>query len=209
MPPLQPLSSSATTTARLEAQASLLARLRSGEDAAFAELVNRYSASMLAVARTFVPSRAVAEEVVQDTWLAAIAGLGRFEGRSSLRTWLFSILVNRARTTGRREHRVTPTASEQLLEGDRTRPGHWAAPRERCEDSPAASLESGETIAAVLRAIDVLPPRQRRVMALRDLDGRPSAEVRDTLGISAGNQRVLLHRARSRIRPALEPYVAA
>ncbi len=190
----------------VQPDAELLGRLRSGDERAFVFLVERYSDSMLRVASTYVPSRAVAEEVVQDTWLAVLRGLKGFEGRSSLRTWVFTILVNRARTTGTKEHRSFPIedptpvvdASRFGLDGSWTvPPDHWI---EEAEDRLVAGR-----IAALLRAaLDTLPPRQREIVTLRDVEGMSSGEARDVLGISEANQRVLLHRGRSKLRQILE-----
>ena len=206
----------------IDADAVLLEGLRAGDEAAFTELVDRYSSSMLRVARMYVPSQAVAEEVVQETWLGVLTGLERFEGRSSLKTWLFRILVNRARTRGERERRTVPFATlagreaegdepavgpERFLPADHDRwPHHWASPPERWDESPERSLQSAETLRVVRDAIERLPPMQRLVISLRDLEGWDSEEVRNALDISETNQRVLLHRARSKVRTALETY---
>jgi RNA polymerase sigma-70 factor (ECF subfamily) len=202
----------------------LLDRLRAGEQAAFMELVDRHSGAMLRVAQLFVPSRAVAEEVVQETWVGVLRGLDGFEGRSSLRTWVFRILTNRAKTRGERESRTVPFSSlaareadgdEPAVDADRfTRPdgggpGFWAEPPRRWEESPERSLQSGEAVAKVREAVDELPPAQRLVITMRDLEGWPSAEVCNALEISETNQRVLLHRARSKVRAALEDYFDA
>jgi RNA polymerase sigma-70 factor (ECF subfamily) len=205
-----------------DADAVLLEGLRAGDEAAFTELVDRYSSSMLRVARMYVPSQAVAEEVVQETWLGVLTGLERFEGRSSLKTWLFRILVNRARTRGERERRTVPFATlagreaegedpavgpERFLPADHDRwPHHWASPPERWDESPERSLQSAETLRVVRDAIETLPPMQRLVITMRDLEGWDSEEVRNALDISETNQRVLLHRARSKVRTALENY---
>ncbi len=204
--------------------AALLDRLRSGDEEAFAELVDRYSSSMLRVARMYVPSQAVAEEVVQETWLGVLTGLERFEGRASLKTWLFRILVNRARTRGERERRTVPFASlagreaegdepavdaDRFLPADHDRwPNHWATPPERWDESPERSLQSAETLRVVDEAVAQLPPMQRLVITMRDLEGWDSEDVRNALDISETNQRVLLHRGRSKVRSALEAYFA-
>jgi RNA polymerase sigma-70 factor, ECF subfamily len=203
---------------------AFLERLRAGDEAAFSELVERYSGALLRVVRTYVPSAAVAEEVVQETWLGVLTGLDGFEGRSSLRTWLFRIAVNRARTRGSREQRTVPFASladreagedqpsvapERFLGPDHDRwPRHWAAPPPRWDELPDRHLESEETLARVRAAIAQLPPAQRTVITLRDIEGWESAEVCNALEISETNQRVLLHRARSRVRADLEAYFA-
>ena len=203
---------------------ALVARLRSGEEAAFAELVERYSGTVMRLARVYVPSTAVAEEVVQETWLGVLRGLERFEGRSSFRTWLFQIGVNQARTRGARERRTVPFASlaeretaddapsvdaDRFLGPDHDRwPHHWATPPRRWEESPEGHLESEEAMARVRAAIAQLPPAQRTVITLRDIEGWESSEVCNALEISETNQRVLLHRARSRVRADLESYFA-
>src|SRR5271166_2128167 len=170
----------------MESDRELLLRLRSGDERAFVSLVERYHEPMLHLAASFVPSRAVAEEVVQDTWLALLRGLAGFEGRSSLKTWLFRILVNRARTTGTREQRSVPVADPEPavdpLRFDGS--GGWADPPEHW--------------------IEVLPARQRAVVLLRDVEGMSSEEVCTVLALSEGNQRVLLHRGRSRLRQLFE-----
>jgi RNA polymerase sigma-70 factor, ECF subfamily len=206
------------------AEERLLERLRDGDQHAFADLVNRYSGSLLRLAMVYVPSRAVAEEVVQETWLGVLSGLDRFEGRSSLKTWLYRIAMNRAMTRGERERRTIPLSSlgereatedgpaidpDRFLPADHERfPLGWAAPPRRWEESPERSLESAETLAHVRAAIAKLPPVQRLVISLRDLEGWESDEVRNALGLSQTNQRVLLHRARTRVRAALESYLA-
>jgi RNA polymerase sigma-70 factor, ECF subfamily len=184
----------------------LLERLRAGDERAFVALVDRYQTSMVRLAAAYVPSQAVAEEVVQDTWMAVVRGLGRFEERSSLKTWLFRILVNRARTTGVRERRTTPLgADEPTVDPRRFGPdGHWVAPpapwTEEVEDRVAAA----ETVGRIRAAIDELPPGPRQVVLLRDVEGLTGAEVGDILGVSDGNQRVLLHRGRARVRRMFE-----
>ncbi len=205
-----------------DAERVLLGRLRAHDEAAFSELLDRLTPGLLRVALAHVPSRAVAEEVVQETWLGVLRGLDRFEGRSSLETWIFRILLNRARTRGQREHRTVPFAAlaageieapfsavdpERFLPADHDRwPHHWATPPQRWEDSPERALESGETVALVRAAIERLPPMQRLVITMRDLEGWPSDEVCNVLEISETNQRVLLHRARSKARRALEEH---
>lgn len=202
----------------------LLERLRAGDEAAFAELVERFTPSLLRVARSYVPTQAVAEEVVQETWLGVLNGLDRFEGRSSLRTWIFRILTNRAKTRGERERRTVPFATlgeresedgvtavdpERFLPADHDRwPHHWAAPPRRWETSPEEALTSSETLRIVRSTIDGLSPMQRLVITMRDLEGWPAAEVCSVLELSEANQRVLLHRARSKVRSALEEHLA-
>jgi RNA polymerase sigma-70 factor, ECF subfamily len=197
--------------------ARLVERLRAGDEEAFRELMRRYGAGMLRVAQMFVSSRAVAEDVVQDAWVGVLRGIGRFEGRSSLKTWLFRIVANTAKTRGAREARSLPFSAlaspgeESAVDPDRFLgagerfPGHWAAPPESW--SPEGRLLSGETLTVIARAIDRLPPAQRAVITLRDVEGLTSEEVRNALDLTETNQRVLLHRARSKVRGALEEYM--
>jgi RNA polymerase sigma-70 factor (ECF subfamily) len=187
--------------------------LRLGDEAVFAELVDRYSRAMLRVASSYVRSPSVAEEVVQEAWLGVLAGIGRFEGRSSLKTWIFRILVNIAQTRGAREARTVPFSSlEREGEGEPAvdperfgEDGLWASPP-RPWDAPEERLVSKETRDVIARAIEGLPPMQRAVISLRDVEGWSSEEVRNVLELSETNQRVLLHRARSRVRDELERY---
>lgn len=205
--------------------AALVARLRRRDEAAFAELVGRYGGAMARVARLYVRDRAVVEEVVQETWLGVLQGLDRFEGRSSFKTWLFRILANRARTRGARESRTLPVSAvaaaeagsaEPAVDPDRfldaahdRYPGNWSAPPREWESRPEARLLSQETLSLVGAAIERLPPAQREVIRLRDVEGWEAAEVCAALGLTEGNQRVLLHRARSKVRAALESYLDA
>jgi RNA polymerase sigma-70 factor (ECF subfamily) len=184
----------------METDADLVARLRSGDERAFVSLVERYQQPMLRLAASFVPNSAVAEEVVQDTWLALLRGLGGFEGRSSLKTWLFRVLVNRARTTGTLEHRSVPVADpEPAVDPARfDAAGGWADPPEHWIDA------AGDIYGRIRTWIDTLPDRQREVVVLRDVEGMTSGEVCTVLAISEANQRVLLHRGRSRLRQLAE-----
>jgi RNA polymerase sigma-70 factor (ECF subfamily) len=200
-------------------ETELLAQLRAGDERAFEMLVERNYATMLAVARHYVKSRAVAEEVVQEAWLGVLKGLDRFEGRSSLRTWILRIVVNIARTRGAREARSLPFASlmpegdEPAVEADRFRgaddpfPGHWRAYPGDWQRLPEDTLADRETLRIVVSAIEQLPPAQRLVITMRDIQGCRSDEVCAALDVSEGNQRVLLHRARSKIRSALERHL--
>lgn len=203
-------------------EGALLAGLRSGDEAAFAHLVDTYHGAFVRLAQHYVPSRAVAEEVAQETWLAVIEGIGRFEGRSSLKTWLFRILVNRARTRGERERRTTPLSSLAAGDEEETGPvvlperfrgsdalwaGHWAAPPRRWEGEAEQRLLDGETRELLEAVIATLPAQQRDVLVLRDVCGLAGAEVCEALGLSEANQRVLLHRGRSKVRAALEQYL--
>jgi RNA polymerase sigma-70 factor (ECF subfamily) len=202
------------------ADEDLVERARGGDEEAFTELVRRYSPALLRLARTYVPSHAVAEDVVQETWLGVLRGLERFEGRSSFRTWLFRILVNRAKTRGVREHRSVPFASlggggdgEEGDDGPSVDPtrfledGAWASPPRRWEDDPELALQSAEARRVAEAAIAELPERQRIVITLRDLEGLSSDEVRNALDLTETNQRVLLHRARAKVRQALEDWI--
>lgn len=199
----------------------LLRALQAGDEDAFAQLVDRHSSAMLRVALAYVPSRAVAEEVVQETWLAALRGIDGFEGRSSLKTWLFGILVNLATRGGGRERRSAPFSSladgddasgpsldpDRFLPADHDRwPGHWAI-GPAAWPTPEDGALSAELRSVVAAAIEALPQAQRTVIALRDVEGWDADEVCAALELSAGNQRVLLHRARSRVRAALEEHL--
>jgi RNA polymerase sigma-70 factor (ECF subfamily) len=200
-------------------EVELVARLRAGDERAFEALVNRHYGSMLAVARTYVSSRAVAEEVVQEAWLGVLKGLDGFEGRSSLGTWILRIVANIARTRGSREARSIPYASlapegrEPAVEPERFRgagnafPGHWRAYPAHWSRLPEEALHDRETLQTVIDAIAALPPAQRAVITLRDVQGFGPEEVCAVLDVSDGNQRVLLHRARSRVRAALERHL--
>lgn len=199
----------------------LVEALRDGDEAAFAALVDELSPALLRMALMHVPSRAVAEDVVQDTWIGVIKGIDRFEGRSSLRTWIFQILLNTARTRGAREKRTLPFSffrrraeegrDEPAVDPDRfqgrgdVRPGWWARPPAEWEGVDVR-LENDEVRDELLRAIRDLPPRQRDVIVLRDLQGYSAEEARNVLDLTETNQRVLLHRARSKVRAALESY---
>lgn len=184
----------------------LVARLQAGDEQAFVALVRRHHDSMIRVASSLVPSAAVAEEVVQDTWLAVLRGIGGFHGRSSLRTWLFAILVNRARTTGVKERRnvavADPAPAVEAARFDAT--GHWVSPPEQWLEEAENRAQAGKIADRIRSAIDELPGRQRQVVTLRDIEGMTSEEVRGVLDISEINQRVLLHRGRSRVRQVIE-----
>lgn len=199
--------------------AALVQALRAGDEAAFAELVGRYGALMLRVAGLYVSNRSVAEEVVQEAWLGVLTGIGRFEGRSSFKTWLFRILTNTAKTRGEREGRSVPFSAlataeletgESSVDPDRFFPqgarwaSFWASTPRRFDELPEGRLLSAETFAVAQRAIEALPPAQRAVVTMRDVAGFAAEDVCDALGLSEGNQRVLLHRARSKVRRALE-----
>jgi RNA polymerase sigma-70 factor, ECF subfamily len=195
----------------------LVERLRAGDRAAFADAIDRHAGALLRLARSFLTSEAVAEEVVQDTWLAALDGLDGFEGRSSLRTWLFTILANKARNRAVREARSVPWSA---LDGDEQdgpavdperfqADGHWKeVPGPWTEEDPERLAQGAETRTAIEAAIASLPRLQRSVITLRDVEGLGAEEICALLAITLTNQRVLLHRARSRVRQALESHLA-
>jgi RNA polymerase sigma-70 factor, ECF subfamily len=199
--------------------AVVVAALRSGDEAAFAELVGAYSNSLLRLAQDFVRTRSVAEEVVQETWLAVLNGIDRFEERASLKTWIFRILVNKAKTRGVREARTVPFSAlagdgdEPAVPEDRFRgpddqwPDHWASPPRPLDTLPEQRLLSREARAQLVDGLETLPEAQRVVVTLRDVAGWDADEVCDALGLSEGNQRVLLHRGRSKLRAAFERYL--
>jgi RNA polymerase sigma-70 factor (ECF subfamily) len=184
----------------------LLEGLRAGDEEAFVALVGRHNRALFFVARSFVPNDAIAEEVVQDTWMAVVRGVNNFEGRCSIKTWLVRIAINRARSTGTRESRTLPlSSSETAVDPDRfDKSGHWITPPEYfiedAEDRVAAGLMSER----IRSSLGDLPESQRQVVTLRDLEGLDSKEVCQLLEISEVNQRVLLHRGRSRLRQDLE-----
>jgi RNA polymerase sigma-70 factor, ECF subfamily len=193
--------------------ARLVERLRAGDESAFAELVRTNHSSLLRVARLFVPTAALAEDVVGETWLGVVKGIDRFEGRSSLKTWIFRILTNIAKTRGQRESRSLPFSSlddadgtfEPAVESGRFTPvGHWADPPRAW---PEERLISRETLEVIEDAIESLPSAQRAVISLRDVEGWDAEEVRNALELSETNQRVLLHRARAKVRRALDGYL--
>jgi RNA polymerase sigma-70 factor (ECF subfamily) len=198
----------------------LVEALRRGDEAAFTSLVWRYGPLMQRIALGYVRTPAVAEEVVQETWLGVLRGIDRFEGRSTVATWLFRILVNRARTRGAREHRSLPFSSvepdwHEQHDGpdsflDSAHPawaGWWSSYPSSWEAVPEERLLARETLALAREALDALPERQREVVVLRDVVGMEPDEVCAVLGVSDGNQRVLLHRGRSKVRAALAAHV--
>jgi RNA polymerase sigma-70 factor, ECF subfamily len=184
----------------------LVKNLRAGDEQAFSTLVGRYHSSMINLALSFVSSRAVAEEVVQDTWLAMLRGLERFEERSSLRTWLFTICVNRARSTGVRESRSVPVADAgPVVDAERFGPsGEWAVPPEHWVEEAENRIDAVKLSELLRVGLDSLPVHQREVVLLRDVESLTSKEVCEVLSISEANQRVLLHRGRSKLRQVLE-----
>ncbi|HEY0416741.1 MAG TPA: sigma-70 family RNA polymerase sigma factor [Gaiellaceae bacterium] len=198
----------------------LVAALRAGDEDAFRTIVREWGPSLLRVAQIFTPTRAVAEDVVGETWLRVLRALDTFEGRSSLKTWVFRILVNTAKTRAQREGRTIPFSAlqdawrvpeaavepERFLPDDHPQhPGGWAAPPRQLPEERLLAAETRERIA---EAIEALPANQRAVISLRDVEGWSSDEVRNALDVSEVNQRVLLHRARARVRRALEDYLA-
>lgn len=199
----------------------LIGLLRAGDEAAFVSLVHHYTSAMMRLAMVYVTAQAEAEEVVQETWIGVLEGVGRFEGRSSLKTWVFRILTNRAKTRAQREGRSIPFSSlldcdiddgESAFAPDSYVPANHQWPGSRVqfppawEQTPEERLLSQEMIACVQQVIAALPSGQREVITLRDIEGWTSGETCDALGISGVNQRVLLHRARSKVRSALEKY---
>ena len=215
---MNPVEEKRTGTAAFE-ESELLARLRAGDEGAFRSLVETHHGTMIAVARTYVNTRAVAEEVVQEAWLGVLKGIDRFEGRSSLRTWILRILVNTAMGRGAREARTVPFSSmavgerEPAVEPERFRrpgeafAGHWNAYPSDWSSLPDERLLGRETLGVVKRSIEELPHAQRTVITMRDIAGCAAEEVCDLLEISRANQRVLLHRARSSVRAALERHL--
>ena len=208
-------------TSAWRAEVPLVRALCSGDEAAFAALVDRHHLAMVRLASVYVRDRAVAEEVAQETWLAALNSITRFEGRSSVKTWLFRILVNVAMKRGVRERRSIPfsaawtetgadtpsVAAGRFQDSSGSDPDHWAAAPASWRDNPEERLLAAESRSMIERAIADLPGAQREVITLRDVEGWSAAEVCETLGVSDGNQRVLLHRARSRVRTILEEYL--
>ena len=200
--------------------AELIAALRAGDESAFEDHVERLHPSLVRVARLYDSSDAVAQEVAQETWLGVLNGLDRFEERSSLRTWIFRILANIAKTRGIREGRSVPFSAaagtdedeaavdpDRFIPADAERaPRHWAIPPAIWSTEPDERLMAGEVRTVIFRTIETLPPNQRAAIVLRDVEGWTSDEVRNELGVGETNQRVLLHRARSKVRQALEDY---
>ena len=198
----------------VQSEGALVAALRAGDENAFRALIEMYHATLVRVARMYVSTQAVAEDVAQETWLAVIEGIDRFEGRSSFKTWLFRILTNRAKTRGIREGRSLPFSAlepdepsvepDRFNGGDHKWPGHWSV---RPQDFPEERLLAGETRTVIEDAIASLPPTQQTVITLRDVEGWSAEEVCNALTLTETNQRVLLHRARSAVRKALEQYL--
>jgi RNA polymerase sigma-70 factor (ECF subfamily) len=200
-------------------EATLIAALRDRDEAAFAQLVDQHTPSMLRIARGYVPNHEIAEEVVQETWIALVKGIDNFEGRSSLRTWLFAVMINIAKARGVRERRNADAAIAAYTGGtvdparfrgsDDPYPDHWL-PTEvpsPFPDTPEGSVLGSELVDVARRELDKLPERQRIVVTLRDMLGFDSSEVCELLDISMANQRVLLHRGRAAVRQVLEDYL--
>jgi RNA polymerase sigma-70 factor, ECF subfamily len=198
---------------------TLIAALRDGDEAVFAQLVDKHTPSMLRVARGYVPSHEIAEEVVQETWIALLKGIDTFEGRSSLRTWLFTVMINIAKARGVRERRDSDAAIAAYTGGtvdparfrgsDDPYPGHWLPDETPSPfpDTPEGSVLGNELVAIARSELDKLPERQRIVVTMRDMLGFDSSEVCELLDISMANQRVLLHRGRAAVRQVLEHYL--
>jgi len=198
--------------------ADLVALIRAGDEKAISQLVERWSPTMFRLARSFVDSPQSAEDVVQEAWLGMLSGLARFEGRSSLRTWTFTILVNRARTRGAREARTVPQPPLATRDepgaydwfpgpgGEATRTWSSIDVASRWDTAPESAVLSREALLQLDRAVSALPSRQRQVVTMRDIVGMSAEEVCAELGVSAANQRVLLHRARAALRAALAGY---
>ena len=195
----------------------LVEKLRNGNESAFVALIDRHHTSMLRMAMVYIPNRAVAEEIVQEAWIGVLQGLKRFEGRSSLKTWIFRILTNCAKTRAQREGRSVPfsslsefnvdDSSEPAVDPDQFQgPGYWVSFPRSWDEIPEDRLLSQETRIRIARAIDALPPHQREVITLRDIEGWSSDEICSLLGVSEANVRVLLHRARAKVRRELEKY---
>jgi RNA polymerase sigma-70 factor, ECF subfamily len=216
-----PVDTADRTISLSDGDMALVGALRGGDEAAFVMLIERYHAPMLRLASMYV-AKGVAEEVVQDTWLGVLKGIRGFEARSSLRTWMFRILMNRTKTRAHREGRSIPFSAlwdpaaepaepavdpDRFLDGTHPQlPNHWRTPPQSWGESPEDRLLAKETQAYIRQTIDMLPPSQREVIMLRDIKACSPEEVCDILSISAANQRVLLHRARSKVRRALERY---
>jgi RNA polymerase sigma-70 factor (ECF subfamily) len=205
-----------------QSESATVAALRTGDEATFETLVRRHQSMMLHIATSYVHNRALAEEIVQETWISVLHSIDRFEQRSSLKTWIVRILINTAKSRAVREGRTVPLSAlegnldepavdaDRFLDANHERwPGHWATPPVRWDSLPEQSLTSRETLAHMREVIEALPPRQREVIVLRDVEGWSGEEVCEALELSDANQRVLLHRARSVVRNALERYFAA
>jgi RNA polymerase sigma-70 factor (ECF subfamily) len=213
----------ATQTVSTVDDEAVILGLRRGDEETFAHVLARYNGPLLRVAMSYVRDRAVAEDVVQDTWLGVIKGIDEFQGRSSLRTWIFRILINQAKSRGLAEGRILPLSTldppgepdgptipqSEFTDGGASPWRRWVHPPSSWDGIPEERLVSAEIRRRISTVIDDLPPRQRQVITLRDVEGWPSSEVCALLRLSEANQRVLLHRARARVRSAIESYLAA
>ena len=202
------------TLVSVEDEHALVVALRNGDESAFRTLIEMYNAMLVRVARMYVSTQAAAEEVAADTWLAVLEGIDRFQERSSLKTWIFRIVTNKAKTRGVRESRSLPFSSlegdgsavepERFHGGDHPWPGHWASAP---QPFPDERVLAGEARGVIEAAIAALPPTQRAVISLRDIEGWSAEDVCNALTLTETNQRVLLHRARAAVRRALEEYL--
>ncbi|MFN0096514.1 MAG: RNA polymerase sigma factor [Dehalococcoidia bacterium] len=202
------------------AEDELISRLKAGDEAAFAALIDLHHGALVRLARSFVPTREAAEDAAQETWMAVLTGLDRFEGRSTLKAWIFGILANQARVRLRKDARTVPFSSftsevdgdepavgpERFLAGGPWA-GHWVSAPESWDEQPETRVLSAETMAVVGAAIEALPPAQRAAILMRDVHGLDAEAVCNVLGVSDTNQRVLLHRARSKVRQAVERHL--
>ena len=202
-------------------ESALVESLRAGDEQAFAALVDRHTPGLLRVARTCVRDQGAAQEVVQETWLALLNSLDRFEQRSSLQTWLYRVVLNQARRRGVKDARTVPLSSlaapssdgptvdprRFLPADDPVWPGHWSQPPRGWQRDPQVQLQSAELLDQLRRSIDVLPARQREVLVLRAVEGLSTEQVADVLELTVGNTRVLLHRGRAKVRQSLEEYL--
>lgn len=204
----------------VDSEVDLVERLCAGDEAAFGQLVIRHHAAMVRLARSFVSTEAAAEDVAQEAWLAVVRGVERFEGRSTVKTWLFRILVNQAKSRGIRDARSMPFSSfttvgddmadpDWLVDGDIRSAGQWTAQPQRRRDTPEVGVVNAETREQLGAALDALPNLQRAVVTMRDVFGLTSAEVCAALELSEANQRVLLHRGRTKMRRLLEGYLSS
>jgi RNA polymerase sigma-70 factor, ECF subfamily len=192
-----------STLAHVETDAELLGLLQNGDERAFVTLVNRYQVPLLRLACSMVSDRSIAEEAVQDTWMGVVRGIDRFEGRSSLKTWLFHILVNRVRSARIVEQQRRPQRSPSVDPDCFTPSGQWREPVESWDEDLVERLDATAAMPVLGRALEELPARQREIVLLRDVEGLSSQEACDVLGLRPGNQRILLHRGRANLRQAL------
>jgi RNA polymerase sigma-70 factor, ECF subfamily len=192
-----------STLSEVETDAELLSLLQSGDEKAFVMLVKRYQIPMLRLACSMVSNQAIAEEAVQDTWMGVVRGIDTFEGRSSLKTWLFRILVNRVRSARTDEQKRRPPKEPSVDPERFTASGQWSEPVEHWDDDVADRIDALAVMPVLCNALEGLPSRQREIVLLRDVEGLSSEEACDILGIRPGNQRILLHRGRAELREIL------